>query len=348
VKCMVGSEYVRSTHFDCVYVGGGTPSILHTAEIERLAQMVQRNFSLGQSAELTFESNPSTLTEEKAVTLRQAGFNRVSLGIQSFNDRTLRELHCAHTAKRARQVIDRLLELGFTVNIDMIFGLPSQTAADLEEDLRQVATIAPPHQLTLFPLRIADDTPLRDHLEGGGAVDARAHRRRLLEYDAIAERYLGARSYEREECSVFYHKAGANPHLYHSTETRVLGLGLGAGTILDRCEATNYYDLGEYIDQMSTGRYTSLSGIPLTERQAYERFILYRVLYSYRSRPDFKETVARRFREFYEVDLGAHYDNVLRDMEQRRFMSMKDGVIELSDRLWRILDRVKIGMPSIV
>jgi oxygen-independent coproporphyrinogen-3 oxidase len=342
------TPFIKSTTFSSLYFGGGTPSLLSVDQIQRISEVIFENFSFESGAEISFESNPSTLTEEKIITLKKCGFNRVSLGIQTFNDRLLKELSCAHTSQKAKKVINLLLEHGFTVNTDMIYGLIGQTKENFEMDLYELCQIKIPHQLTLFPLRIAENTPLGEELQKQEGITIQSHFERLLEYDALAEKFLTTNQYLREEAPMFYYRNGSCPHKYHSTETRVVGLGSSAGTLLDEGESCNYNDVRKYISAVNEKRSPAMSGIRLTSQQAYERFVLYRIIYMNRSLPNFQESVEQRFFEYYNTHLGELYFKVLEDMKRVRFIKKESDAIIFTDRLWRTLNKVKIGMPSII
>jgi len=340
--------YLQSTQFASLYWGGGTPSVLHADEIAHLYDKITSSFHFEAHAEMSFEANPATLTESKIATLRQVGFNRVSLGVQTFSQRLLREMECAHTPEHARRVIERLLDAGLTVNIDCIYGLIGQTNADVDEDVDVLGSFRGPIQTTYFPLRIAENTPLHAELARRGGMSLHEHQTRLLELDARIEKKLTGNGFVREECPVFYHSKGGSDHKYHSTETRVVGVGSSAGTLLDRGESSNFPNVSEYIAAVVNGQDTALSGIVLSEQQAHERFVLYRILYMNRSLPAFRQILDERFQEYYGKPVDGLYDKVLADMVKLRFVKMDGERVVLTDRLWHILNRVKIGMPSIL
>jgi oxygen-independent coproporphyrinogen-3 oxidase len=340
--------YIKSTSFDSLYFGGGTPSILSSEYIKRITQVIFDNFNFSDDGEFSFESNPSTLTEDKIKTLKNCGMNRVSLGIQTFNDNLLKEMQCAHTSDKAKRCINLLLNHGFIVNIDMIFGLIGQTKDDFEKDLQILNSFDAPTQVTLFPLRINTHTPLGEEIYKEKGLTHKSHSERLLEFDTYAEKFMTSNQYLREESPIFYYKTGSRPHRYNSTETRVIGFGSSAGTLLDEGESSNFYDVRDYIAAVNRNRSPALSGVPLTKQQAYERFVLYRIIYMNRSVPNFHEIVQKRFFEYFGIELGDTYFKVLNDMKRMRFVKKGIGRIELTDRLWMILNKVKIGMPSIL
>jgi oxygen-independent coproporphyrinogen-3 oxidase len=342
------TPYLQSTRFASLYWGGGTPSVLHGEEIAHLYEKIASSFHFEAHAEMSFEANPATLTESKIATLARVGFNRVSLGVQTFSSRLLREMECAHTPEHARRVIENVLDAGLTVNIDCIYGLIGQTSADVDEDVDILSGFGRPIQITYFPLRIAENTPLHAELAKRGGMSLREHQTHLLELDLHIEKRLTGNGFEREECPVFYHSKGGADHKYHSTETRVVGVGSSAGTLLDRGESSNFPNVSEYIAAVANGQDTALSGIVLNEKQAHERFVLYRILYMNRSLPDFRKILDDRFQEYYGKPVNGLYEKVLNDMVKLRFAKVQGERVILTDRLWHVLNRVKIGMPSIL
>jgi len=348
IRNIKDTPYVKSTTFGSVYFGGGTPSVLSADNIKRITNTIFSSFKFEEGGEFSFESNPSTLTEDKIKALKSSGMNRVSLGIQTFNDRLLKEMNCAHTAEKAKRTINMLLDYGFVVNTDMIFGLIGQTKDDIEKDLQELNSFKYPHQVTLFPLRIATHTPLGEELQKKEGITISTHFKRLLEFDSYIEEIMAGNQFLREESPVFYHKVGSYDHKYHSTETRVIGIGSSAGTLLDEGEGCNFHDVHEYISAIQNDRSPAISGVTLTMQQAYERFVLYRIIYMNRSLPNFRGIVERNFYEHYGIPLGNIYDKVLDDMIKLRYIKKDTDKIEFTDRLWMILNKVKIGMPSIL
>lgn len=342
------TEYMKSTEFGSLYFGGGTPSILSAKDIRRIVSKIFTSFKFKKDGEFSFESNPSTLTAEKIIALKESGMNRVSLGIQTFSDKFLKEMNCAHTSQKAIDVINMLLDYGFLVNIDMIFGLVGQTKEDILKDIEVLNSFDRPHQVTFFPLRIATGTPLANMLEEREGISIQSHFERLYEYDAFIEENMGYKDYIREESPVFYHKKGTKAHEYHSTATRVVGIGASAGTLLDGGESSNYRVIAEYMDAIHNDESTALSGVPLSIEQAHERFILYQIIYMNRSLPNFKEVVGKNFYDYYKVPMGDLYDKVVNDMIRLRYIEKDTSYIKFTNRMWMILNKVKIGMPSII
>jgi oxygen-independent coproporphyrinogen-3 oxidase len=144
--------------FDTLYLGGGTPSALRAADLERLVELIGRHAAFSDKAERTIEANPNDLTAEKTALLFELGFNRISLGVQSFDDRDLRRLNRRHTAADNRRAIDLIRAAGFTnLSIDLMYGVPDQTRQGWEQTLQQALDCAPAH-LSCYQLTVKEGT----------------------------------------------------------------------------------------------------------------------------------------------------------------------------------------------
>ena len=165
------------------------------------------------------------------------------------------------------------------LNVDLLFGWAGQTHADLEFELGQFCQGGLAHQVTLFPLRIAKGTPLADELQQQGALDVMSHNRRLLEFDALVEKHLRRHSFIRSETPISYYRKDARPHRYQSVEGRIVGLGAGAGSILEGAESVNHRDVARYIGDLREDRFPVAHDGHSTHEQAREPIICCAVLF---------------------------------------------------------------------
>ena len=145
-----------------VFIGGGTPSLFSAAAIDRLLAAVRARVQLSPDAEITLEANPGTFEREKFAGFYAAGVNRLSLGIQSFDDRYLRALGRIHGAKEARRAAEAALMIFRNVNFDVMFALPEQTPADAAGDVAAALAFAPPH-LSFYHLTLEPNTLFHRH-----------------------------------------------------------------------------------------------------------------------------------------------------------------------------------------
>ncbi|MDB5861625.1 MAG: YggW family oxidoreductase [Ramlibacter sp.] len=140
-----------------IFIGGGTPSLFSPQGIERLLSDVRARLKLAPDCEITLEANPGTFEKERFKAFRGAGVTRLSVGVQSFNDTHLRALGRVHNAGQAIAAVEEAATAFDTFNIDLMYALPGQTLAQLEEDVTQAMALAPPH-LSIYHLTIEPNT----------------------------------------------------------------------------------------------------------------------------------------------------------------------------------------------
>ena len=140
-----------------VFIGGGTPSLFSAAAIDRLLAAIRARVPLEPGAEVTLEANPGTFEREKFAGYRDAGVNRLSLGIQSFDPQHLKDIGRVHDADEARRAADAALAIFGNVNFDLMYALPRQTVAEAEADLEAALAFAPPH-LSFYHLTLEPNT----------------------------------------------------------------------------------------------------------------------------------------------------------------------------------------------
>ena len=145
----------RSVH--SIFMGGGTPSLFEPAQIERLIAALRARFQLVADCEITLEANPGTFEQDRFAAFRAAGVTRLSIGVQSFDDAKLSALGRVHNGAQARAAIAEAARSFDTFNIDLMYALPGQTLPELERDLAEALSFAPPH-LSIYHLTIEPNT----------------------------------------------------------------------------------------------------------------------------------------------------------------------------------------------
>lgn len=237
--------------FDTLYIGGGTPSLLSPAQLEKLFSITAAlTGPAGRLAEATFEANPESLDAEKAGLLRRRGMNRVSLGLQASQDRLLRGLGRIAMSGDFARAYKALRAAGFdNINADLMSGLPGQSLADFRESLDWLLALRPEH-VSLYALEVHEGTPFyRDGVKE--APDAAVE---MYEAAAVA---LEAAGLARYEISNFARTGRQCLHnLNYWEQGSYLGLGAAAASYLDGERRTNTGDLETYVAS------TAASGIP--------------------------------------------------------------------------------------
>jgi len=154
-------SYLNGANIKSIYFGGGTPSILNKEEIQSLVNTVYRNFSIDKGAEITLECNPDDLNAQMLADLKEIGVNRLSIGIQSFDDEDLKLMNRSHNAKEALGCIQLAKKAGFNnITIDLIYGLPNQSTEKWEKNLTQMLALNIQH-FSAYALTVEPKTALK-------------------------------------------------------------------------------------------------------------------------------------------------------------------------------------------
>ncbi len=211
--------------FDTLYVGGGTPSLLKEAETERLFEILAAAFDSAGDSEITIEANPDDVTAAKLAAWRDLGVNRVSLGVQSFDDGVLRFLRRRHDAERASAALALLREAGFAnIGIDLMYGFEGQSLDLWRRTLERALEYRPEH-LSCYQMTIERSTEFGAMLAAGSlaAIDEETQRAFFMETSAI----LTGRGYIHYEVSNFARDEGLRSRHNRKYWSRVPYLGLG-------------------------------------------------------------------------------------------------------------------------
>jgi len=221
---------------DSIYLGGGTPTVLEPAQLQRLFDAVRSQFSVTPDAEVTVECAPGTLSSPLIEALLRCGVNRVSLGVQSFVDREAAAVGRLHKHATVLEDIAHLRAAGISnINVDLIAGLPHQTAQSWQESLQQLIATEVPHA-SVYMLEVDDDSRLGRELIAGGT---RYHAHFVPEDDATADFYLAAcemlnaAGVSQYEISNFSRPGFESRHnLKYWTRQPYLGFGVDAHSML--------------------------------------------------------------------------------------------------------------------
>jgi oxygen-independent coproporphyrinogen III oxidase len=234
----LAANHVAETPATCdsIYLGGGTPSLLQPLQLEKLFFIMRNEFTVAGDAEITVECAPGTLRDEVMATLVRCGVNRVSLGVQSFDDREARSVARLHTRETTLNDIDRLRAAGIqNINIDLIAGLPHQTAASWSDSVDQAIASGVPH-VSVYMLEVDEDSRLGRELIAGGT---KYHAHFVPDEDATAEFYIAAcarleaAGIRQYEISNFARPGSESVHnLKYWTRRPYLGFGVDAHSML--------------------------------------------------------------------------------------------------------------------
>lgn len=241
----------RAYTVDTVYFGGGTPSFYGDKRLIELLKCIQKKFNVSKQAEITLEANPDSVDFKMLKHLRKAGFNRISLGVQSADDCQLSSLGRPHTFDQACQAVESTRKAKFeNLSLDLIYGLPGQTMDDWQNTVEQVLYLNPEH-ISAYGLKVEEGTPLWTRVENGEAIpddDMQADC-----YLWTVERLVQA-GYEQYEISNFAKNGQLSIHNYKYWLTQpYMGFGPGAHSDFGDRRYSFVRDLEGYIKGVLEG-----------------------------------------------------------------------------------------------
>lgn len=244
-----GEEY-RDALVTSVFLGGGTPLLLAGAQAGALMGEIGSRFRLAEDAEITIEINPGTVDPGKLSAYRDAGVNRLSIGLQSADDGELEAIGRIHTWERFLETYRQVRQAGFdNVNVDLMSALPGQTVDSWRRTLRRVLSLVPqPEHISAYSLILEEGTPLYDRYIQGALELPDEDEERLMYRET--KRILEVQGYRRYEISN-YAKAGFEcVHNCGYWQRRdYLGLGIGAASMVGNVRFKNAEDLDRYLEE---------------------------------------------------------------------------------------------------
>lgn len=255
-----------------IYIGGGTPSTLPCELTQRIFDKICNLYPIDGNAEITIEANPDDVTPEWVKALRQTPVNRISMGVQTFNNETLRLIRRRHTAEQATRAVRLLQDAGYqNLSIDLIYGLPNQNLNDWESNLQKAFDLEISH-LSAYSLMYEEGTALTRMLERG-EIEEMSEEESIACYEILCK-MMHEHGFEHYEVSNF---ARPGMHSRHNTAYWMgepyLGFGAGAhsydGKSVRRWNADS---LNEYINHPD-----SFETEHLTERDLYNEFVMTRL-----------------------------------------------------------------------
>lgn len=306
---------------DSIFIGGGTPSLVSGHDIKKMLDDIRNRWVLAADGEITMESNPNSLLEQNLAAYREAGVNRLSIGVQSFDDGLLAQLGRLHDAQCARTSVELARKAGFeNINLDLMFGLPNQTERQWMDTLRTAVSLQPEH-LSLYTLQIEEGTPLyRDYkAEILPSVDPKLDR--ACYHEAI--RFLKKYGYERYEISNFSKQGRQCKHnLKYWSMDNYLGFGLNASSHMDGTRWTNVSNMEAWENALS-GQQLPIAGNHTKIDNAREGMGIF--LFT-----GLRKTQGISFTEFnnrFGMDFFQAYDEILEHLKAYR----NDGLLDWSD-----------------
>ena len=312
----------KSKPIDTIYFGGGTPIELSIQQLQMIVDKIKSTFTITDDCHMTIESNPGEVDLQYLTKLVKLGFNRISFGVQTFDDKALTMLHRSHDGEKAKQAIYDAKEAGFTdINIDLIYGLPRQSLEDIKRNLEIVKDL-PINHISTYGLQVEVGTYLY-HLVQKNLISIPSESIDESMYDTMMEG-LKELGFERYEISNF---AKGNSYSRHNLKywhyVDYLGFGAGAHSFYDGIRRSNNRNVMPYIQ--SVDRYTmpTIDTETITVERAQEDFCFLAL----RTKWGLDE---QKFEDRFGVSVHILFGNILEDLVTKGLLEYQNGSYHLS------------------
>lgn len=239
------------TEITTIYIGGGTPSYIDSKYIkEIIAEIKKKNVST--DAEITIEVNPGTVTEQKLSDYKDAGINRLSIGLQSAQNELLKQIGRIHTYEQFFETYKMARKVGFkNINVDLMLGLPNQRISDLKQSIEKILELQPEH-ISVYSLIVEDGTPIANKIEQGHLQLPEEETERNMYW--YVKNTLELNGYKHYEISNFAKPEYESKHNINCWKQKeYVGFGAAAHSYRDITRYSNTENLGEYIRNVQRG-----------------------------------------------------------------------------------------------
>lgn len=322
------SKDYREYHVTSLFLGGGTPSIVSGVQIAEIMEALQKNFSIEEDAEITIECNPGTLTQQKLTSYKNAGINRISMGLQSANNQELENLGRIHSFEAFLENYDLVRKCGFeNVNVDVMSALPGQSVSDWEHTLKEVLKLRPEH-ISAYSLIIEEGTPFyqkyaqdeQKREDGETPLFLPTEETERMMYQITKEMLL-QKGYERYEISNYARKGKECRHnIGYWTRKNYLGLGLGSASLIENARFSNTAELKEYLE----GNFEPQEREVLERKAQMEEF-------AFLGLRMMRGISRKQFAENFGVEIEAVYGDVIQKMIKLGLLEQQAGNIFLTE-----------------
>ena len=312
----------KSKPIDTIYFGGGTPTELSIQQLQMIIDKIKSTFTITDDCHMTIESNPGEVDLQYLTKLVKLGFNRISFGVQTFDDKALTMLHRSHNGEKAKQAVYEAKEAGFTdINIDLIYGLPRQSLEDIKRNLEIVKDL-PINHISTYGLQVEVGTYLY-HLVQKNLISIPSESIDEAMYDTMMEG-LKELGFERYEISNF---AKDNSYSRHNLKywhyVDYLGFGAGAHSFYDGIRRSNNRNVMPYIQAVDRYTMPTIDTETITVERAQEDFCFLAL----RTKWGLDE---QKFKERFGISVHNLFGTVLEDLVNKGLLEYQNGSYHLT------------------
>lgn len=307
-----------------IYFGGGTPSILNPEYIKNILQEIESSFKILDDAEITIEINPGTVNEEKLKKYKEYGINRLSIGLQSANDKILKKIGRIHDYKQFEETFFYARKCGFkNINVDLMIGLPTQTIEDVKQTLEKIIQKNPEH-ISVYSLIIEEGTIIEKLINENKLQLPDEETERIMYWTVVNE--LKENGYNQYEISNFSKKTHESKHNTNCwKQKQYIGLGTSAHSYLNKKRYSNTNNIEEYIKNIQENNISK--NITIHEEQTEESTMNEYMLLGLRM---IQGININEFKQKFKTDPTIKYKKILEKLQKENLIQITKTSIKLT------------------
>lgn len=307
-----------------IYLGGGTPSILNPNYIKNILQEIKSSFEILDDAEITIEINPGTVNEEKLKRYKEYGINRLSIGLQSANDKILKNIGRIHDYKQFEETFFYARKCGFkNINVDLMIGLPTQAIEDVKQTLEKIIQKNPEH-ISVYSLIIEEGTIIEKLINENKLQLPDEETERIMYWTVVNE--LKENGYNQYEISNFSKKTYESKHNTNCwKQKQYIGLGTSAHSYLNKKRYSNTNNIEEYIKNIQENNISK--NITIHEEQTEESTMNEYMLLGLRM---IQGININEFKQKFKIDPTIKYKEILEKLQKENLIQITETSIKLT------------------
>ena len=317
-------DFLRYKIIDTVFIGGGTPSAVDAKFIKEIMEDLS-SFEFSKDSEVTIESNPNSLTREKAETYFSSGINRISIGAQSFNEEILKRIGRIHKKDDIYRAIENARSAGFeNINLDLMLALPGQKFSDIEESIDEVEKLNLPH-ISYYSLILEEETKLyRDHEKSPLAFPNEDEDRKMYHYVVDELEKIGLKQYEISNFAKEGYECRHNMTYWKLRD--YISFGLSASSNIGNLRYTNFYNFKDYYDALDKSERPVAFSENLSKTDRMNEFVMMGLrLNSGVDLDAFNEKFNENFLKIYEQEIEKNLKSNLIILDEKNLKLTEKG-----------------------
>lgn len=316
------SESLKNREIETVFIGGGTPSYVDPAYIYETLASIQQFGAIKKDAEISIETNPGTLSYEKLAAYRAMGINRLSIGLQAWQNPLLKSIGRIHCREEFVNNYQQARKAGFrNINIDLMFGLLGQSLQQWEETLDNVLLLQPEH-ISAYSLKVEEGTVFGDRYEAGELVPVEDELDREMYYKAIEKLILyGMKHYEISNFALPGYECRHNKIYWEAGE--YIGIGAGAHSYSKNYRYNNHSGIENYVSEVKNGRLPQENLEFISKRESISEYIILGLR--------FVDGInLRDFQNRYGEDIFELYGGTIRRFTDKKLLLVQENQMKLT------------------